>query len=521
MADRGYQVVIGAKFDGTNYTYLHLDTCTDKQITASATIPTQPLQDGRTMSDHMYRNPDTYNIRGSFGLFGQNRNNTDYDNIPDVGTAGDRLTNIQSVFEYIKDNGILCDLTTLDEGANGTVRFKIRKSMALKSITWVESQVSMTYSFEWQEVICVNAQQYIEAKMDDDLPSIYLPEARSLGQVMVQENLADGEVSPYVKIVLQSLIQNGYIQNGVVRFLAAAGTNAVAIMVGMLQVSLVAVIGAIVATAVVIGAVIGLSAILTAVGASAAAMTAIFPVGTIVGAAIGAIVGVIALVAHLINKNKEKAKQKKMFKLVQNLDHYIDKNGYLDDAKLAQALKDGSVKASVEELDRLQKFLSDIKNQILNITDNCAFYSLSSGPDDNNEREVVLNIGNTPYYITFYKTPGQGYGWNASVKTPGASGDVELDGTNGEMLNRFCPVSTFEEMDVYTNCMFRDATRQYEVYLYNPSLNPEVNRSTTAMRNAATYLSSYQLVVSRGHIKDNVNKIYEAINNAIIEGGYV
>ena len=46
MTDRGFQLVIGAKFDGVNYTYLHLDTCHQKNINSSAVIPSSSGDEG-------------------------------------------------------------------------------------------------------------------------------------------------------------------------------------------------------------------------------------------------------------------------------------------------------------------------------------------------------------------------------------------------------------------------------------------------------------------------------------------
>lgn len=527
--DRGYQLVIGAKFDGVNLRYLHLDTCMEKRITSSAQIPMQPLQNGNTIADHMYRNPDEYTVSGVFGIYGANKDCKDYDGIPDIGNAGDRLTNIQNVFEYIKDNGILCDLTTINEAEQGTKRFKQRKSMALQNISWVERQASMQFTLTFREIIAVQVKEDPVIKPIEDAPNIFLPPAKSLGQILVEGSdgnsagagSATEEMSPYAKIVLESLLRNGYIENAVANFLATVGTNIAGYGIGFAQITLILGIGALVGTA---GAALlmagALGTVVTAIGGASAAATAVFPVGTIIGASVAAILGVALLVNHLVQKNKEKARQKKMFKLVNNLDKYIDKNGNVD---MAGALKDPAVTINVDEMDRLQDFLNKVKDRILDTVSNCTFYTISNGQKDNDEREVVLNIGNTPYYVMFSKDPtNEFYGWKLSVKTAGVGGDCSLNGTNGTILHEsFTPCSSFEEMNVNTTCLFRDATRKYEVYLYNPNLSFEVNPTVDALMNTAKYLCGYQLVVSYGHVKDNVDKIYNAINDEIIKGGYV
>lgn len=513
MGDIGYQLVIGAKFDGVNYTYLHLDTCMEKNITASSVIPTQPLQDGNTMSDHMYRNPDEFTVTGTFSLFGAKRDNQDYNDIPEISSAGDRLTNIQTVFEYIKDNGILCDLTTIEEGESGSVRFKQRKNMALYNINWKENQVSMNYTFTFKEIICVDMQEY-DVEINEDLPNIFYPSAKSIGQILIEESATDG-ISPYAKIVLQSLIKNGYIENAIARYCYLAGTSMRATALGLMQSIVVEAIGAIAAIAITTSIVTGLAT--AGIISATAATSAIFPVGTIIGASIGFVLGIALIVHNVNNKKRELAKKEKMFNLVDNIGKYINNNGVLDESSV---LADSSVKINQDELDRLYYFLTKVKNIILDTTDNCQVYQLSTGPEDNNDREVVIVIGGNPYYIKFIKDPTSNYGWQTQVLTPGAVDDIPLDGSNGTLMNGFLPVASLDEMDINVNCFFRDVTRKYEVYLYNPSLNSEVNNQEE-VENAKQYLSGYQLIVSYGHIKENVDKIYKAINDEIVNGGYV
>ena len=117
---------------------LMLDVVKTKSITASSTITNQPLQSGDTMSDHMYRNPTTFNVSGTFALNGENANDISYGFI---GKENDRLTQIETLLEKIKDEGYLCDLITMSFDDNGkndanNTRFKVRKNMALTSITW-------------------------------------------------------------------------------------------------------------------------------------------------------------------------------------------------------------------------------------------------------------------------------------------------------------------------------------------------------------------------------------------------
>ena len=66
-----YRTVIGAKLNG-RLCYFDLDTCTEKSLSSTATVPQYPVEDGVTVADHMYRNARTLTLSGSFSLAGRN-----------------------------------------------------------------------------------------------------------------------------------------------------------------------------------------------------------------------------------------------------------------------------------------------------------------------------------------------------------------------------------------------------------------------------------------------------------------
>ena len=86
-------------------TYLLLDTIQERTISGTNTTPSQPMQSGDTISDHTYREPNTYNISGSFSLDGDKvynlGNQNDYGN-DFTKMKMDRLSRIQETFEAIK-----------------------------------------------------------------------------------------------------------------------------------------------------------------------------------------------------------------------------------------------------------------------------------------------------------------------------------------------------------------------------------------------------------------------------------
>lgn len=516
--DRGFALVISCNLGNEGGpTYLFLDTCHEKHVEGSSTIPTHPLQNGNTMADHMYRNPDTFSVSGSFGMFGKYANDKNYENVNIGSDSIDRLAKIQSVFEYIKDNGILCTLTTLRTASDGSseTRFKIRKNMALERISWVENQTSMQYSLSFKEIITVKIQEY-EVKDDEDLPNIVMPPARTLGQIMIGESEED---SPYTRIVITALAANGYIEIGILRIAARIGTI---IFGGIVGISISAAAGLLVLGVGILGANIG-AAIAAGLGASAA-LTPVVPVGTVIAAAATIAIGLGVTVWTIISRVKEQQRRVKAFKLINKFEEYVTKDGTLDEAKLMANINNISVNES--EVNRLNKLLIDVKDKILAIESDCMFYAISNGQDDNSPREVVLNIGNRPYYIEFVEDTSTVFGWKMDISTPNNVGDaVTLDGINGVMINNsWCPCTSFDEMDYHTNCIFKDATREYQVYLYNPSIKIQGGKTTEEEARAISVvrklLCGYYIVVSKGNIQDNVKKIYDAIDSAIRAGGY-
>ena len=511
MNGQGYQLVIECQLDDGSMKRLYLDTCTEKRVVASAQLASQPVQDGRVISDHMYSNPDEFSISGSFSLYGNIHD--DYDDFPEIGASTDRLTNIQKVFEYIKDNGLLCNLTTINTDLDGSVRFKIRESMALKSITWTEKQASMSYALSFVEVLTVDLQEeYVE--QDEDLPATTLPEARSLGSILIDENNENGDF--ITKAIIKALYDKGYISKKDGQFFYE--TKEFFKNTGKVMLS--AIIGEAIGELIVTGIVAGAFALSAIFGGSIAAST-IFPVGTIIGAGIGLIAGIVSAIIGIKNIHDQKEKERKILHLVDNIDAY------------ATTLSDGSVKLDIagakanckinnEQIAILTKIFVNVKTEILKMNDDCKVYSISQSEDDNNDREVLLEIEGKPYYITFTKNKEAVNGWDFNVCAANQYFQaVPLDGTNGILYDRNAVVSDLDTADINSNCMFCDASGENFVFIYNPNLSETYNNSQEAQDSVKTKLFGYQVLVSKGQPKDHIEAIYNAIYNKIKELGYV
>lgn len=493
-----FRTVIGCNFEqyetgNTNPTrYLVLDTQEEKSITANSVIASQPLQSGDTMSDHMYRNPVEFSISGHFSLNGKNWNDESYN----FFQKGDRLTNVQEVFEYIKNNGILCQLTTIDEDdvinsaetgtlnlrSNAKSRFKIRNNMALTNITWVEKQNTVHYTFKFIEVIMVEQQEYEELseeeRRDLGLPYVTSPMGSTLGTVLADTGQLE-------QTILRTLYDNGYVENDFLRvlcsdipaFVESAKIAAAIIGVG-LAVSVITTIPAAIAVA---GAIATGGSVL---GALAGSVSAIFPVGTIVVAAVAVLAGIAIGIKKLIEYKKKQEKQKKAFKLIKG--------------------------DPTHHTERLLNLFDDIEIAVNKVKTNLLIYNIN----ENKRQTVTLNLGGEYYLIEFDQNNAiAGESWGAKV--------TDMSGVALETVRHtWCPVSNFCALDRNNNLWFKDRSKQYEVYLVNPSLTEDINPKSEGMTNARNDLTSYSIWVSKGDIKKEIKKVENAIEKAIEARGF-
>lgn len=472
--------------------YLVLDTQEEKTVRSTATIATQPLQSGDTMSDHMYRDPNAFTIRGMFSLNGKNWDDDSYDFME----KGDRLTNVQHVFEAIKDNGILCRITTIDEDdfasvgkqggasslkSDARTRYKTRDNMALTSILWEERQNTVKYTFEFREVIMVESQEYEELSEEEreelGLPKVTSPVGSSLGTVLA-------DTGQLTQVILRTLYDNGYINDDWFTLVCEGYGE---IIKDMVIASAVVAVGLAVAVITAVPAAIAAAAAPAGMtlAALAGSVSILFPVGTVI-LAVGAVIAGFAIgISNFLKWKEKKKKQTLAFKLV---------NGKPD-----------------ADWERMQNLLDDIKVAVNQAKSNLTIYSISG----NKEQVVVLNIGGEYYQISFSKNNAtDGQEWGAKVT------DLDNDPVSG-IRHAWCPVSSFNDLNRNQNLWFRDKTGQFEVYLVNPSLSAEINKTDEEMEAAKANLEGYSIWVSKGDITQQVDKVEKAIEKAIEAEGFV
>ena len=147
-----YRVVVVVPVNGVER-YFDLDLCSQRTVQSDATIASYPVQNGVTVSDHMFRNPRTLNLTGAFSLNGaavyegtdsydktnltETEGNMPWDEwfaaegsgLKDFGSSN-RLKSIQTFFEWIQEKGILCRI--MMASANGAApRFKVREKACI------------------------------------------------------------------------------------------------------------------------------------------------------------------------------------------------------------------------------------------------------------------------------------------------------------------------------------------------------------------------------------------------------
>lgn len=527
--DLGFQLVIEAKVTDTDHRYLYLDTCMEKRVRSSARIATQPLQDGNFMADHMYKEPDVFTVRGSFSLAGARANDESFftDWSGDIAKS-DRLTEIQSIFEYIKDKGILCDLTTYSPTGTGKTRFKTRSNMALRSITWVEKQLSMEYEFEFQEIICVEI-PYSDQVNSDDYPSIYSPQSASLGMLLSGGTNEYGD-SGYISLILQCLINAGFLAQSDVTLLANSDDDS-----GMWWVDKTP-----------SEEELKIRKMISAASKNSASSyikdrlnAGYFILSILTMGLSSAIMGA--------QEYANQGKRSKIFSLFRNTEKYIDANGVID---VANAMKDPNVKINEDSWYKFQQFIIAAKNKILDIKAGIDVYQLSTGKDDNQARELCVTLNGRPYYLIFdtkdvdfpdiyshglSKTYTRRV-WYANVKTIDINGKtVSLASSTayGKLVNNEFPITSILDADYRTNALFMDAEWKNEVYLLFDNSSIDLNNYQIPYRTIDTidadpkqlayaealleyqYLCNYYLIISNGHISDNITEFYNQLLNFI------
>lgn len=264
--------------DTTNMVSIILDAVGDQKVNESSTITEHPTIDGTPIADHMYRNPRTVSLSGTFSLNGKKTYVVD--------KAGRSLQRVEQMFRDIKDNAIICAITRIKvvDEQNKPPQFTVYQNMVLQSISWTEKTNSLGYSFSFQEVLLADVQE-AEVAPDDE----FLADIDFAGQSNFSDTLLDWDAID--KEVLDALIEYNLCPEDFLRFI---GTLAVGSLVAL-------------------G--IGFTVAVAFAGTIAALGLSVPVVGWIIAAAAAFVIGIVAIV----NLIKQRSYKIKAFKYYENV----------------------------------------------------------------------------------------------------------------------------------------------------------------------------------------------------------
>lgn len=167
-------------------TTILLDTINETSVNTSSNLTQHPIVNGDMVADHMYKDPITISLSGSFSLNGGTLMN--------ISSTGSSLSNIQTLFERIKNEGIVCSLMKVMTDSKQNMRFLERNNMVLTSIRWSEKVNSMDFSFTFTQVLtqtgAILSQNSINLTTDDTnqtVPSIYQGSPEGTAPTQIQD----------------------------------------------------------------------------------------------------------------------------------------------------------------------------------------------------------------------------------------------------------------------------------------------------------------------------------------------
>lgn len=315
-----------------------LDCINESSVTATSTLTSHPTVLGDNVGDHMYREPISYGLSGVFATNGSQG----------LVIEGEKpsLQDMQSIFEEIKNKGILCEIVRIKvDGPDRRPTFQVRHSMALTSITWREQINSLAFNFTFNEVLQAEIEEFDVDKSDENLPNVTSPNNLSFTDALIDWDQVD-------KAIVAICEDEGLITQDFKQF-AMGFTASALIAIG---------IGAVVAKIVV------------------AATSAIPIVGQI-------IFGITAVVmfAICIQKICEKIEAQRKFRI-----------------QIFDASRDA--KKNEAEMKRFANLVSGIHEKFYALNDKILVKQMSS----NEEQEVIVTIGDSFYTFTFLKNNTSG-----------------------------------------------------------------------------------------------------------------
>lgn len=451
--DNSFRYVVSCRIDDEDYDF-EFDVVKNASISERSSLTTHPLVNGDVIGDHLFREPTSITIDGTFSLNGNKPTN--------FQGNGSRLYNIQQTFRRIKNEGIKCRIVKTSKSDNIATRFSTYENMVLTGIRWTEKQNSLGFSFNFVEVLSVDVEEvsYEVDVTDENLPAI--TDAMTLD---FTDTLLDWDEID--KIVLNQLINVELISS---EFLQGCVETALKAWGGL-------VVGG------VIGEVVGVTLIgfkvLLGIGVASAGVPIIGWIAVGVIGVIGAIAGAIIAAYNSIKKHDAQRKYKiKAFKL------------YKDDRK------------NQAEFERFASYIGSIHQNLEYLENSMKVYGISS----NEEQECMVYIDDDYYIFTFKKN-------NTSLKY-----GLNITNSAGKVLREMNELNGFRNIGECTegNYLFK-TDNGYYVYLINLKLEQLINSAAHpyTIDEANNDLTNYVVFVTQINMSNFNKTLNDIIVNAM------
>lgn len=468
----GYRVVLTPHFEkNSNMTIeelkkvdsdnspIEFDIVNSKTVESSSKITDYPMVNGDTVADHMIRQPVSISISGVYSMYGNKPTSFKGEN--------DRLTNIEALFERIKDEGVMCSIVTIDRGSNSKQRFKARNNMVLTRISWTESQASLSFSFDFTEALTVELNDIQVDYTDENLPAITDAASLDFTDIFIDYNQV-------TEICIQQLDSLGLMQDkfwpNVVYWLKTVGETNLSTRVG----------------AAVVGVPVGIATLLT-ISAIVGTVPVAGWIATGIISGVTAVAGAIwALVSSIKKKKAERDYAVNQFKI------------YKDENKQKQ------------ENERFANYIGNIHLQIKYLDDVIKVYGISS----DEEQECMLFVDDEYYVFTFKKNNTQSTSnnvvWGCDITNISIDDKVgNIDDVSSYALSNISECTS-------TNNMFKTKNGYY-VYLINKKLfaienadyssDEERNNAITECKNDLTNICVLVSTINMDNFNDTLRDV--------------
>lgn len=372
LSGAGYMCSLIVEDLNGNQETINFDLVESVTVKSSSNLTENTMMNGDIIADHIYREPDSVTISGSYGLF-SNRN---------IQFSGpwDKLGNIEEYFENIKNKGYKCSIITRSLLNNSSTRFKTRENMVLTDIDWTHNQdsISFSLSFTEQKTASLQTQNIPYTEEDEDGPEITDGIATSFTEEVLDWDFV-------YTLIIKMLDEDNMLTDEFKQEMSSLDASA---WIG---------IGTAFGGAIIAGVGIGVAAAAISTAATVGLANAWNPIGwiTLAAAGLAAVgVGIYNLVTSLQKKQDlERAQEKwqtEQFKYFEG-----------DDEK------------NEEELARFFTFISGVAEYIKTLDNYITIYKI---PTDS-QQEMMIYIDDENYVFKFNKI-SESNGYQLTLSTP-------------------------------------------------------------------------------------------------------